>query len=146
MKYEIKGWYLYEFAMSAFQYSILNFLPILITNQAYDYSLNNNTQVTFFGINHNYASVTQSAVFISIFLEVIFFILLGPLADYKHFRKNLLIVFHCIACLVLSLVYFLKESQYYELNAIILICSNLFFGIASIFYNSYLPLFIEERF
>ena len=156
MEYEIYGWYLYEFAMSAFQYSILNFLPILITNQAEAYSLEKNscpscdnkeiTQVTFFGINHNYASVTQSAVFISIILEVIFFIFLGPIADYKRFRKNMLIAFHCLACLILYFVFILKEPKYYELNAIILIGSNLFFGIASIFFNSYLPLFIEEHF
>ena len=38
MDYELFGWYFYEFAMSAFQYSILNFLPILITNQAKNYS------------------------------------------------------------------------------------------------------------
>ena len=42
----------------------------------------------FFGIRHNYASVTQSAIFISIILEVIFFILLGPIADFGKFRKN----------------------------------------------------------
>ena len=41
MDYELFGWYFYEFAMSAFQYSILNFLPILITNQAKNYSWKN---------------------------------------------------------------------------------------------------------
>jgi UMF1 family MFS transporter len=185
LDWEVIGWYTYEFAVSAFQYSILNFLPILVTNQASDYTKEkypNNTwavnyaevgecskaglynfstcdagggewdatwkedaqSISFFGVNHNYASIVQSAVFVSIVLEIIFLVLMGPLADYRNFRKNLLILFHLSACVCLFAVYFLKDPGHYQINAVILIASNLFFGLAGIFYNSYLPLLVQE--
>jgi len=103
---------------------------------------NEASQVVFLGVEQGYASVVQISITISIILQIIFFILLGGLGDFGNNRKNLLILFNTMGSICVCIIFFFKDYSLFYLNALLYIVSNVCFGMAIVFYNAYLPIFV----
>jgi UMF1 family MFS transporter len=96
--------------------------------------------VPFLGFSIGYASVPFICTIISVFLQIIFFLSFGALADYGNLRKKLLILANTVGAGCVILVYFGEDDEKYVQNSILWIIGNLFFTFAIVFYNAYLPL------
>ncbi len=76
-------------------------------------------------------------VSLSVLLQVIFLPLLGAVADYSHFKKQMLAFFAYAGAFVTMAMYFLQETNYL-LGGILFVVANLSFGASIIFYNAFL--------
>jgi len=97
-----------------------------------------NLKVSFLGAKVNYASVFAYLVSISVGLQVVAFVTLGPLADYEHHCKSLLKWSTAVGSLMLALVAFCDNVPW-ELPGALFVIGNVAFGISTVFYNGYLP-------
>ncbi len=131
------GWYLYDWANSAFVTTVITvFLgPYLtsITKAAADSS----GFVHPFGVSIFYGSIFGYAVSFSVFLQIFLLPYLGALADTSHNKKLYLGIFAYLGSFATCSLYFLNGTNYL-FGAAILIIANLSFGASIVIYNSML--------
>ena len=102
--------------------------------------------VSFFGTETNYASVFAYCVAISVVLQIVSLIALGPLADYAHYHRKMLRVATVVGGLSVVAITLTAEGPW-EIAAALFVVSNVAFGLADVAYNAYLPkLFAPARF
>jgi len=94
--------------------------------------------VIFFGFETNYASVFAYIVSISVILQVIFFMILGPLADYGNWSMFLFKTSTVVGCVCLVCICFCSNVPW-EIPASLFCLGNVAYGVAQVFYNGYLP-------
>jgi len=94
--------------------------------------------VDFLGGETNYASVFAYLVSISVGLQVICFIVLAPLADYGKHCKFMLKISTVVGSMCLFLVCFCDNAPW-QLPGTLFVVGNVAFGMATVFYNGYLP-------
>lgn len=137
---EIFGWLTYDWANSVFSTTVLGVLiGDYITTLAQAAVGENGVVISFAG----YDLVTAKSVFtytigLSVFLQIFFLPILGAIADYTHLKKKFMMFFCFLGAIASSLLFFI-EGNLYLLGCAFVMISNLGFGAALVFYNSFLP-------
>lgn len=133
---EIKSWYLYDFASSAFSATVITvFLGPYLTNVAQDSAVNG--EINFFGMNINPDALFAYSISISVMLQVFILPLLGSIVDLTGKKKEFLGAFALIGSISTMLMYFINDGNY-MLGFCLLIIANLSFGVSMVIYNSIL--------
>ncbi|MFP4528780.1 MAG: MFS transporter [Candidatus Kapaibacterium sp.] len=131
------GWYMYDWANSAFSTTVVTVFigPYLtsITQSAADASGN----IYILGIPVFAGSFFPYLVSASVLLQVLILPLMGALADYTHRRKALLGGFAYLGAFATMGLYFLEGDNYLFGGALFLL-ANLSFGASIVLYNSFL--------
>ena len=139
MKDKIKqqrGWYIYDWAVSAFTTTVITvfigpYLTTIADNAAVDGQLN------ILGMNIFSGSFFPYCVSFSVILQVVLLPWLGALADYSNRKKQLLGIFAYIGSFATMGMFFLEGTNFL-LGGVLLIVSNLAFGASMVFYNAFL--------
>ena len=137
---EIFGWLAYDWANSVFSTTVLGVLiGDYITTLAQKAVGENGVVVSIGG----WDLVTAKSVFsytigLSVFLQIFFLPLLGAIADYTHLKKKFMMFFCFLGAFSCCLLFFI-EGDLYLLGCLFVLVSNLGFGAALVFYNSFLP-------
>ncbi len=137
---EIFGWLMYDWANSVFSTTVLGVLiGDYITTLAQTAVGENGVVISVGG----YDLVTAKSVFaytigLSVFLQIFFLPVLGAIADYTHLKKTFMMFFCFLGAFACCLLFFIQDNLYLLGCAFVMI-SNLGFGAAVVFYNSYLP-------
>lgn len=135
-KRERIGWYLYDWANSAFATTVIAvFLGPYLTNIAQRAAVNG--YINLLGIQVYADSFYHYCIFISVALQIIFLPLIGAIADYSRYKKQLLGIFAYVGSFSTMGLYFVEGSNYL-LGGILFIIANLSFGTSIVLYNSYL--------
>src|SRR5688572_10733827 len=134
-KREIQGWYMYDWANSAFASAVVTtflgpYLTALINSQG--------GQINILGLSIEAESFFLYCVSISVALQVIVLPLLGTIADYTPYKKRLLLLFAYTGAICTILLFF-ATSQLILLGGLLFIIANVSFGAAIVFYNAFLP-------
>ena len=136
---EIFGWLTYDWANSVFSTTVLGVLiGDYITTLAQAAVGENGVVISFAG----YDLVTAKSVFtytigLSVFLQIFFLPVLGAIADYTHLKKTFMMFFCFLGAIACCLLFFI-EGNLYLLGCAFVMISNLGFGAALVFYNSFL--------
>lgn len=137
---EIFGWLMYDWANSVFSTTVLGVLiGDYITTLAQAAVGENGVVISIGG----YDLVTAKSVFaytigLSVFLQIFFLPVLGAIADYTHLKKTFMMFFCFLGAFACCLLFFI-QGDLYLLGCAFVMISNLGFGAAVVFYNSYLP-------
>src|SRR3990172_6441390 len=139
-KKEIRGWAMYDWAISAFSTTVGTvflgpYLASLVAAAALKFP---DGMARFLGIPIAPDSFMPYVVSISVFLQVIFLPILGAIADYSHLRKQMMRFFATIGALATIGLFVVTEPLWW-LGGLLFMLANLAFGAAMVFYNSYLP-------
>ena len=134
---EQRAWYFYDWANSAFPTTVLTVFigPYLtsITKAA----AGSGGFVYPLGIKVAAESFFPYIVSLSVVSQVAFLPLLGAIADYSHFKKQMLAFFAYIGAFTTAAMYFLQGTDYLLGGALFLV-ANLSFGASIVFYNAFL--------
>ena len=84
-------------------------------------------------------------VSISSIVQVVVFITVGAWADYGTLRHRSLLVATVVACVSTMLFLVVGEPSAYWVAALLLIVSNVAYGVTVVFYNAYLPLLVDDH-
>src|SRR5215471_10984425 len=136
------GWYVYDWANSAFYTTVVTvFLgPYLtgIAKAAAESAGETNPFVYPLGIKVFYGSFFPYVVALSVGLQVVFLPILGAIADYSHRKKQMMGLFAYLGSLATMGLYFLEGTNYL-LGGGLFVLANLSYGASIVFYNSFLP-------
>src|ERR1035437_4557221 len=135
---EQTGWYFFEWATAGFTTTVTAVLigPYLtdVTKAAAD----TNGFVHPLGIAVLAGSLFPYIVSVSVLLQLIFMPLLGAIADYIHFKKQMLAASAYIGAILTMGLYFLQGTNYL-LGSLLFVLATLFYSAAVIFCNAFLP-------
>ncbi len=132
------GWYCYDWANSAFATTVIAvFLGPYLTAiaeaaadaQGYIYPL---------GVPINFDAFYPFLIALSVIIQVLVLPILGAIADYSHFKKQLLGLFAYIGAFATMGMYFLQGTNYL-LGGLLFLVANVSFGASIVFYNAFLP-------
>lgn len=137
---EIFGWLTYDWANSVFSTTVLGVLVgDYITTLAQAAVGENGVVISLGGIDLVTAkSVFNYTIGLSVFLQIFFLPILGAIADYTNLKKTFMMFFCFLGALACCLLFFV-EGNLYLLGCAFVLISNLGFGAALVFYNSFLP-------
>ncbi|WP_372521946.1 MFS transporter [Sulfuricaulis sp.] len=134
---EQRAWYFYDWANSAFPTTVLTvFIGPYLTTIA-KAAAGSGGFVYPLGLKVAPESFFPYVVSLSVLLQVIFLPLLGAIADYSHFKKQMLAVFAYVGAFATMGLYFLQGTNYLLGGALFLV-ANLSFGASIVFYNAFL--------
>jgi MFS transporter, UMF1 family len=137
-KKEIIGWSMYDWAISAFQTSVVTvFLGPYLTALVKD-AADADGLVYVLSLPIKYDSFFAYCTSLSVFLQVFILPMLGAIADFSKRRKDFLAFFTVLGGLSTLGLFFLTDGLYW-LGAALFILANLSCGAAMVFYNAYLP-------
>jgi len=93
----------------------------------------------------NPTSFIFTMISISVLFQAIVFITVGSLGDYGNYRRRGLVISStlgaCACCLFIVLPF---SASLYWLGGLLIMLSNISLGVSVVFYNSYLPLMVED--
>jgi len=144
---ELKSWYLYDWACSAFTTTVITvlmgpYLGVVATAAA---EANGSRFIYPLGIEVNPESLYAYILSVSVVLQVIVFPVLGAIADYTHRKKQIMLLSAGVGSAATIGMYFI-EGDRYELASILLIVANFCYGASVVMYNAFLnDLVPEER-
>src|ERR1700761_1036356 len=135
---EQRGWYMYDFANSAFYTTVITlflgpYLTVLAKSAA-----DPNGYVHPLGIPIDARSYWSYAVALSVILQVIFLPMVGAVADYGRQKKEVLAATAYLGAIATIAMFFLKGSDYL-FGGLLFLIANVTFGAAEVIYNSFLP-------
>lgn len=128
----IKSWALYDFANSAFTTLVVTFIYGTYFTQSI--SVDEIVGTKFWSW-----SISLTAIFVAFISPF-----LGALSDVGGLRKKLIISSTWICIIFTFLLYFPEEGDYI-LAIFLFTIANIFFEIATVFYNAYLPELAPEK-
>jgi UMF1 family MFS transporter len=135
---EIFGWYMYDWAMSAFSVIVITVMsgPYLTALARRDVGEN--------GIVFELGPLVVTArsffpfcIGLSVFLQVFVLPILGAIADYTNLKKRLM-AFFCYAGSAATCLMFFVTADRYLAGGLLLVAANLCFGSALVLYNAFL--------
>lgn len=136
-KKERIGWYMYDWAISAFSATIVTvFITPYLTSIA-ENAAGSSGVLNVFGINIFPGSYFPYVVSLSVLLQVLFLPIMGAIADYTHKKKAILAFASYLGAFSTMGMFFL-EGDKYLLGGLLFIIANLSFGIAMVMYNAFL--------
>ena len=134
---EQRAWYFYDWANSAFPTTVLTvFIGPYLTTIA-KAAADRGGFVYPLGLKVAAESFFPYVVSLSVLLQVIFLPLLGAIADYSHFKKQMLAFFAYVGALATMAIYFAQGTDYLLGGGLFLV-ANLAFGASIVFYNAFL--------
>src|ERR1044071_4837741 len=134
---ELFGWYIYDWANSAFYTTVVTvFLGPYLTAVA-KAAADAEGFIHPLGMKIRPGSFFSLAVFLSVFLQMIFLPLLGAISDYSNLKKQLLMFFAYTGSFATMGLYFLDGDRYW-LGGVLFVIANLSIGASLVFYNAYL--------
>ena len=134
---EQRGWYFYDWANSAFPTTVLTvFIGPYLTTIA-KAAADGSGFVYPLGLKVAPESFFPYVVSLSVLLQVIFLPLLGAIADYSHFKKQMLACFAYVGAFATMGMYFMQGTDYLLGGGLFLV-ANLSFGASIVFYNAFL--------
>ena len=93
----------------------------------------------------NPTSFIFTMISISVLFQAIVFISVGSLGDYGNYRRRGLIFASTLGAVACVLFVVLPSSaSLYWLGGLLIMVSNISLGVSVVFYNSYLPLMVED--
>ena len=93
----------------------------------------------------NPTSFIFTMISISVLFQAIAFITVGSLGDYGNYRKRGLVYASTIGAIACCLFILLPISaSMYWVGGLLIMISNVSLGVSVVFYNSYLPLMVED--
>lgn len=143
---EQRGWYVYDFAQSAFSTTVVTlFLGPYLTALAKS-AADASGMIHPLGIRVDPRSYWSFLVSLSVILQVLFLPLVGAVADYGHRKKQALAVMAYIGVFATIAMFALTDGRYLLGGALFLI-ANVTFGAGVVIYNSFLPQIapVEDR-
>jgi UMF1 family MFS transporter len=137
-KREQRGWYVYDWANSAFSSTVVTlflgpYLTVLAKTAA-----DATGQVHPLGIPVEPRSWWGYLVSLSVVTEVIALPVIGTIADFSPHKKRLLAVLAYAGALATTVMFFLEGAAYLA-GGILFLIANLAFGASIVVYNSFLP-------
>lgn len=149
------SWYLYDFANSGWSSSVTaSFVGPFITYLCAGAALSTGGRVYPLGPGGPailYDSYVQVLQIISVVVQIVAFLALGPIADYGGMRKAGM-VFLATGCALLTLFFLICDPSIikdptaaYSVAAAIFILSNAMYGVSEICYYAFLPLLAREH-
>jgi len=136
-KTERIGWYMYDWANSAFYTTVITvFLGPYLSTIA-ENAADPNGFISFFGISIKDGSFFSYCISFSVFLQIFFLPIFSSIADRTGRKKEILGGFAFLGSFAAMGMYFLEGTNYLYGGGL-LILSNVAFGIAAVVYNSYL--------
>jgi MFS transporter, UMF1 family len=134
---EQRGWYFYDWANSAFPTTVLTvFIGPYLTTIA-KAAADSGGFVYPLGVKVAPESFFPYVVSLSVVLQVVSLPLLGAIADYSHFKKQMLALFAYIGAFATMAMYFMQGTDYL-LGGALFVVANLSFGASIVFYNAFL--------
>ncbi len=135
---EQRGWYLYDWANSAFATTVITlFLGPYLTTLA-KAAADTQGLVHPLGISADARSYWSYLVSLSVALQVLVLPIVGAIADYGRRKKEVLGVTAYLGAAATMAMFFLQGKQYLFGGALFLI-ANVSFGASIVIYNSFLP-------
>ncbi|MBZ5602778.1 MAG: MFS transporter, partial [Acidobacteriia bacterium] len=135
---EQRGWYMYDFANSAFSTTVVTLFmgPYLtaITKAAADA----NGYVHPLGIPVDARAYWGYIVSLSVVLQVLFLPIVGAIADYGRRKREVLAATAYLGSVATIAMFFLKGSEYL-FGGLLFLIANVTFGASLVIYNSFLP-------
>ena len=135
---EQRGWYVYDWANSAFYTTVVAVLlgPYLtaLAKSAADADGN----VSYFGLHVAAQSVWPYSVSLSVFLQVFLLPVVGAYADYGHRKRELLGVLTLIGAVATIALFFVQGAAFLA-GVLLYLAANLAYGCCITVYNSFLP-------
>jgi len=145
-KKERIGWYLYDWANSAFSTTVVTvFIGPYLTQLAAN-AADKAGYVNLLGFNIFADSYFPFIISISVFLQLFFLPIMGAAADLYKMKKHFLVTFAMLGSLSTMMMYFLSDDMYI-IGGLLFISANFFFGASMVVYNAYLTdiAAVEER-
>ena len=134
---EQRAWYFYDWANSAFPTTVLTvFIGPYLTTLA-KAAADRGGLVYPLGLKVVAESFFPYVVSLAVLLQVVCLPLLGAIADYSHFKKQMLAFFAYTGAFATIAMYFLQSTDYL-LGGALFVLANLSFGASIVFYNAFL--------
>src|SRR5271170_5742198 len=135
---EQRGWYLYDFANSAFQTTAITlFLGPYLTSLAKAAAAPDGL-VHPLGIPVDPRSFWSYAIGVSVGAQVLFLPMIGALADFGRHKRRILGLTAYLGAGVTAALFFVQGRNYLAGGALFIV-ANVSFGAAEAIYNSFLP-------
>src|ERR1700728_3668113 len=135
---ERRGWYVYDFAQSAFSTTVVTlFLGPYLTALA-QAAADAKGMVHPLGIPVDARSYWSYMVSLSVILQVLFLPMVGAIADYGRRKKEVLGATAYLGAVATMAMFFLQGSDYL-FGGLLFLIANVSFGAAEVIYNSFLP-------
>lgn len=135
---EQRGWYVYDWANSAFYTTVVAVLLGPYITELAKSAADAQGNVSFFGFHVSPQSIWPYSVSLSVFLQVFFLPVMGAYADYGHRKRELLGVLTLIGGLM-TLALYLVQGTAYMAGVVLYLAANLAYGCCITVYNSFLP-------
>jgi UMF1 family MFS transporter len=138
LRRERRGWYLYDWANSAFATTVVTVLLGPYLGSLARAAADADGFIHPFGIPVLAGSFFAYAISLSVGGQAIVLPLIGALADYSRRKRELLAVTAYLGSGATMAMFFLEGTNYL-LGGLLLIASNVCFGASLVVYNSFLP-------
>jgi UMF1 family MFS transporter len=134
---------MYDWAVSAFSTTVVTALlgPYILA-----LADSSEMPLTLFGTAVQPAAIFPFSASLSVILQVLFLPLMGTIADHTELKKRMMLGFAYVGAVTTILLFFVRADMpvigtngAIVLASILFIIANLCFGIAIVFYNSFLP-------
>lgn len=102
-----------------------------------------NVRIDVGAISVDPVAYASFCISMSILLQVVFYLVLGPAADYGHWRRSILLVATVIGGSLTSLAGIVHKPRHYWAVGVLLVLTNSLFGLAFVAYNSWLPILVD---
>lgn len=137
-KREVRGWYAYDWANSAFYTTVVTlFLGPYLTSLARA-GADANGMVHPLGIPVSAVSLWPYLVSLAVVLQVGILPVTGAIADYGHRKREMLGALALIGSIATVAMFWLTDGRY-MLGAVLFLIANSAFGASIVVYNSFLP-------
>jgi UMF1 family MFS transporter len=134
---ELFGWYIYDWANSAFYTTVVTVLMGPYLANIAEAAADAQGFVHPFGLHIRPGSVFPFAVSVSVFCQAIFLPVLGAIADYSNLKKQLMGLFAYSGSFATMALYFV-QGDHYLLGAGLFVIANFSIGASIVFYNAFL--------
>jgi MFS transporter, UMF1 family len=135
---EQRGWYLYDWANSAFATTVIAlFLGPYITALA-KAAADAQGFIHPLGIKIDARSYWSYLISLSVILQVLFLPIVGAIADYGRKKRECLATTAYVGALATAAMFFL-EGNHYRFGGVLFLIANVSFGASIVVYNSFLP-------
>ncbi len=135
---EQRGWYVYDWANSAFYTTVVAVLLGPYLTEIAKSAATADGSVPFFGLRVAAQSVWPYSVSLSVLLQVFVLPIIGAYADYGHRKRELLGVLTVIGAAATIALYFVQGTSFMT-GVLLYLAANLAYGCCITVYNSFLP-------
>ncbi len=138
------GWYLYDWANSAFSTTIVTVFFGPYITQIARFAADGSGRISVLGMPVQASAYFPFLVTISVVLQILVFPFIGAAADFFGHKKRLFLICAYIGALASTLLYGVTGALYMY-GGLLFIIANVAFGASIVLYNSYLNKISDEN-